>query len=93
MYDIPDNKPMDPNLYNNKNGSKINNTYYATKLRVAVVAFVLFLLFSQNVAYKILDIVVQLFNNRIQVIDEDENPLFIGTFIMGVILALIIFFI
>ncbi len=89
MYDKPSLYKTNEEYVNEKK----MNTYYGTKLRVAVVGFVLFLLFSQNVAYKILDIVIQLFNSRIHVIDEDENPVLIGNFIMAAILAVILFLI
>jgi hypothetical protein len=42
------------------------------------------------VSYKILDLVVKAFYNKIDIIDDD-NPQFIGTIIMAILVGLMIF--
>lgn len=65
--------------------SSTNNTF-----RTAIYVFFLFIILSNPVSYKILDIIVKSFFNNIEVIDEDENPVFIGTLIMAVLMTIII---
>lgn len=65
---------------------------YIAKFRSAVYAFVLFLLLSSSPAYKILDIVLKLFTNNIEIIDEEcMEPSILGRIIMGALLAIGVF--
>jgi len=70
---------------------KMDDFQYMYKLRSAVCVFILFLLLSNKVAYKVLDIIAKVFSNNINIIDDQENPQFMGTFIMAVIIAFVIF--
>lgn len=68
-----------------------NDFQYKNKFKSAVYVFVLFILLSNKVSYRILDIIVKVFSNSIDVIDENENPVFLGYFIMAFLMALIVF--
>ena len=46
---------------------------------------------SHTVSYKILDLIIKVFSNSIDIIDENENPLILGTIIMAFLTAIIIF--
>jgi hypothetical protein len=87
-YDVQD-KPLQGF---NKNNVKTKNSdfQYSNKFRSGIYAAVLFILLSQKVSYKILDLVVKAFYNKIDIIDDD-NPQFIGTIIMAILVGLMIF--
>lgn len=69
---------------------KVNNEY-STKFKASIYAAILFILLSQNISYKILDLIVKLFTQHLEVIDEDGNPHIIGTIIFAILIGLIIF--
>lgn len=71
--------------------NKIEDFQYSRKLKLGVIAAVLFLLLSNKVAYKILDIIVSIFSNNIKVIDDNECPQILGIIIMSIIIGLVIF--
>lgn len=93
-YDLQDKAVLPANM---KKEEKIDYTpkkvqnEYSTKFKAAIYAAILFILLSQNVSYKILDLIVKLFTQRLDVIDEDNNPQIIGTIILALIIGLIIF--
>ena len=64
---------------------------YSNKFKSAIIAFLLFIILSNKLSYKVLNLILTSFNNNIQIIDEDENPLFLGTIMLGVIVGIIIF--
>jgi len=64
---------------------------YVSKFKSAIYAFILFILLSHRVAYKVLDLIIKVFTSNVEVIDENDNPLILGTFIFAVIIALVIF--
>ena len=70
---------------------KLQDFQYKNKLRSGIISFILFLVLSNKVSYKVLNVILSAFNNSIQVIDDDENPLMLGTVILGIIFGLIIF--
>lgn len=82
LYRMPTEKP--------KENADIH-FQYKNKFKSAVYVFVLFVLLSNKVSYKILDLIVQVFSSSIEVIDENENPVFLGYFIMALIMSLIVF--
>lgn len=71
--------------------AKMAEFQYINKFKSAAYAFVLFILLSHKVAYKILDLIIKVFTNSVEVIDEMENPMMLGTLVMAVIMSLIIF--
>ncbi len=81
-------KPLKPI---EKKVDDIGGFQYVNKFKSAIYAFILFILLSHKVAYKILDLIIKVFTNNVEVIDENENPLLLGTFIMATLMAIIIF--
>ena len=83
--------PPSPLPITNDNAKGFYSTYIA-KFKSAVYVFILFLLLSSGSAYKILDIVLKLFSNNIEILDEDcMEPSLLGRIIMSGLMALIIF--
>lgn len=71
---------------------KVNDNFqYMNKFKSAVYASVLFIILSHKVSYKVLDLILKVFINNIEIIDENENPQILGTLIFAVLIALIIF--
>lgn len=64
---------------------------YSTKFRSAIYAAILFILLSHKVSYKILDIILKMFTSRMEAIDEDENPVLMGTIILAGFIGLVVF--
>ena len=75
----------------NGESKKIDDFQYSRKIKLGVIAALLFLLLSNKVAYKILDIVINVFTNNVRVIDENECPQIMGIMIMSFIVGIIIF--
>jgi hypothetical protein len=63
---------------------------YKTKLRIAIIGFILYLLLSTTTSFKILNLIIDQFIN-IKIINEQNEPLILGKFIMAFIIALILF--
>jgi len=63
---------------------------YKTKLRIAIIGFVLYLLLSTPTSFKILNLIIDQFIN-IKIINEQNEPSILGKFIMAFIIALILF--
>jgi len=76
--------------YNKKEPPK-KNFYYTLKLRTAIIGFILYLLLSSNIAFKILNLIISTFINNIEIINEQKEPSFIAKFIMAIIIAIILF--
>jgi hypothetical protein len=77
----------------NKNKEKENKKelpdfLYAMKIKTAIYAFVLYLLLSNNTAFKILNMI---FNNSIVLINDKNEPSILARFIMAFIIAAILF--
>ena len=75
------------------NTKKKNNSdnNYIHKFKIAIYCFILFIILSNNNAYKILDIIAKLFRKDTNdIINDDGNPLLFGTILMGLIFAFII---
>lgn len=70
---------------------KLEEFQYSRKIKLGVIASLLFLILSNKVAYKILDIIVNVFTNNVRVIDDNECPQILGTMIMSVIIGIVIF--
>lgn len=74
-----------------KTEPKLGEFQYVNKFKSALYAFILFIILSHKVAYKILDLIIKVFTNNIDVIDENDNPIMLGTIIMAFLVAIIIF--
>jgi hypothetical protein len=64
---------------------------YVSKFKSALYASVLFILLSHKVAYKVLDLILKVFTNSIEVIDDNENPQILGSIFMALIVGLVVF--
>ena len=75
-----------------RNVSKhLDDFEYKSKIRSSIISAILFMILSNKVSYKILDIITSSISQSISVIDDEENPLFLGTIIMAVVIAIIVF--
>lgn len=79
-----------PNVYNKVNYDNVIDSYTG-KFKTTVYVFILFILLSHQVAYKILDMIVKVFTNNIEITNEYGEPMPLGIVIMGLIMSLIIF--
>ncbi len=65
---------------------------YINKFKTAIYGFILFIILSNKVFYKILDIIVKLFTNNTHILDDDnETPTIYATFIGGIIMFVVLF--
>lgn len=64
---------------------------YINKLRSALLASLLFLILSNHVSYKILDLIFSSFSNNQHVLDDENNVTFVGNFTMAFIIAILVF--
>ena len=66
--------------------------YYSMKLRTALIGFILFLLFSSQISYKVLNtIFLHIYNNPLIILNEKNKPTFLSKLILAFIFALILF--
>ena len=73
----------------NKNNKKeIPDFLYAMKIKTAVYGFVLYLLLSNNTAFKILNMI---FNNSIILLNDKNEPTILARLIMAFIIAFCLF--
>jgi hypothetical protein len=70
---------------------ELDDFQYSRKIKSGVIAALLFLILSNKVSYKILDIIINVFANNMSVIDDNECPQIIGTVIMSAIIGFVIF--
>lgn len=87
--------PMDlqdkPHIVEKKEKVKSNDFQYPLKFKSAVTASILFIILSQNVSYKVFDILFKTLPINISLIDENENNTFVGTLVMAFVIGIIIF--
>jgi len=66
--------------------------YYSMKLKTALIGFILFLILSSKLSYKILQTIFLSFNNNpLIILNEKNKSTFISNLIMAFILATILF--
>lgn len=66
--------------------------FYSMKLRTAIIGFVLFLVLSSQLSYKILQtIFLQINNNPLIILNEKNKPTFLSKLIMAFIISIILF--
>lgn len=73
-----------------KNNDLVNFSY-TNKFRTAVYGFFLFLILSQKISYKIINMIISLFTQRTDIINDNDEPLPLGLFINAFILAIFLF--
>jgi len=74
-----------------KEERSVESFQYVNKFRSALLAAVLFVVLSQQLSYKVLDVIFSSVSNNQHIIDEDNNISFIGILIMSCLMALIVF--
>ena len=74
-----------------KQEKTVESFQYVNKFRSALLSAVLFVVLSQQLSYKVLDVIFSSVLNNQHVIDEDNNISFIGILTMSCIVALIVF--
>lgn len=73
-----------------KNNELVNFSY-VNKFKTAFYGFVLYILFSQKITFKIINMILGLLTNKAEIIDDNDEPLPLGLFINGCIIAIILF--
>lgn len=74
----------------NKTEKNKNYFQYQAKLRTGIIGFILFLLLSTTTAYRILNLIINQFNN-IDIINEKNESSILARFIMALIIGIILF--
>jgi len=65
---------------------------YVLKLKTAIYGFVLYLLLSSITSFKVLNLIIKnIFNNSIELLNDKNEPSFLGKIIMAFIIAIILF--
>jgi len=76
----------------NKEANENTDFKYTYKLRIAIIGFVLYLLLSTELSFKILGLIVYTFyNDNTFIINEKNEPTFLAKFIMAVIIFITLF--
>lgn len=65
---------------------------YTAKFKTSVYAFILFIVLSHKVFYKIINIIFGIFTSRNDIINHDGDPMPLGVFINAFIMAILLFF-
>ena len=73
---------------NKNNKNEKTDFLYVMKIKTAIYGFVLYLLLSNNTAFKILNMI---FNNSIVLLNDKNEPSILARFIMAFIIALCLF--
>jgi hypothetical protein len=72
----------------NKKDKEIPEFLYTMKIKTAIYGFVLYLLLSNEIAFKILNMI---FNNSIVLLNDKNEPSILARFIMAFIIAVCLF--
>jgi hypothetical protein len=65
---------------------------YINKFKTAIYATILFIILSLPTAYKILDMLIKIFTNKIDIIDDEcDSPLPLGRGIMALLIGILVF--
>ncbi len=76
---------------NTKNNEK-KDFMYSMKLRTAILGFILYLLLSSTIAFKILHLILSsIINNHFEIINEKNEPTILSKFFMASIIFIILF--
>ena len=67
---------------------KLPDFLYVMKLKTAIYGFILYLLLSNNTAFKILNMI---FNNSLKLLNDKNEPSILARIIMAFIIAIILF--
>ena len=78
-------------IYSSQPKKELDNFSYISKFKTAIYGFFLFIILSQKISYKIISMIIGLFTDRAEIINQDEEPLPLGQFINCIIMALVLF--
>jgi hypothetical protein len=88
----PDFVYMPPQPFEIKKTDESPYQKYINKFKTAIYASILFAILSLPTAYKILDMIVRMFSNKVEIYDEEcESPLALGRAFMALLIGIIIF--
>lgn len=73
---------------NKEQNKKLPDFLYVMKLKTAIYGFILYLLLSNNTAFKILNMI---FNNSLKLLNDKNEPSILARIIMAFIIAIILF--
>jgi Ni,Fe-hydrogenase I cytochrome b subunit len=73
---------------NKEKNKKLPEFLYFMKLKTAIYGFILYLLLSNNTAFKILNMI---FNNSLKLLNDKNEPSILARIIMAFIIAIILF--
>ena len=73
---------------NKEQNKKLPDFLYVMKLKTAIYGFILYLLLSNNNAFKILNMI---FNNSLKLLNDKNEPSILARIIMAFIIAIILF--
>jgi len=75
----------------NETDEKNNNYYiYKRKIRISIIGFILYLLLSTTISFKVLNLILEQFVHII-ILNEKNEPSILAKFIMAFIIAIILF--
>ena len=75
----------------NETDEKSNNYYiYKRKIRISIIGFILYLLLSTTISFKVLNLILEQFVHII-ILNEKNEPSILAKFIMAFIIAIILF--
>ena len=77
-------------LQKNKSND-LPNFSYISKFKTAIYGFILFIILSNKISYKIINMIFLLFTKRSDIINEREEPMPLGIFINALIMGFILF--
>lgn len=90
----PVNSNIITKVMNNMNQENQKNIYdiYVSKFKTAFYGFLLFIILSLPVSYKILDMIAKIISNNIEIYDLNlDEPSPLGRVVMGLIFFILIF--
>ena len=73
---------------NKEKNKNLPDFLYIMKLKTAIYGFILYLLLSNNTAFKILNMI---FNNSVKLLNDKNEPLILARIIMACVIAIILF--
>jgi hypothetical protein len=84
--------PINPNMVVNQEKQKNIYDIYVNKFKTAFYGFLLFIILSLPVSYKILDMIAKIISNNIELYDLNyDEPSPLGRVVMGLLFFILIF--
>jgi len=75
-----------------ENPKETNDFYYSMKIRTGIIGFILFIILSSQISYKVLETIFNnIYDNKYIILNEKNNPTFLSKIIMATIIGFILF--